>query len=193
MPDEGTSSDTLRDRLEEAKEKRSTSTRSGLFLGVAVDAIEYAAQLERSLAMLTADPPSELERTAGRIQAGQRPTLSEGQQLIRFVQRFRAERDEARAERDRALDALEAVDGWLPWHEPSHPDYKGEKSDAGRAVKRALREVERGDTVDQIRREAYTQGVHDASIRAEDVAGPEAADAIRALAEDDDQEDESDA
>jgi len=34
--------------------------------------------------------------------------------------------------------ALKIARDWLPWHEPTHPDYEGDRSDAGRAVRLAL-------------------------------------------------------
>jgi hypothetical protein len=39
------------------------------------------------------------------------------------------------------LSALEKASGWLPWHEPSHPRYEGERSDAGREVRRVIEKL----------------------------------------------------
>lgn len=46
------------------------------------------------------------------------------------------------ADRDRLRVALEAARDWLPYHEPTHPEYEGARSDAGRLVRLAL-ELER--------------------------------------------------
>lgn len=48
------------------------------------------------------------------------------------------ERERCIEERDRMRAALEVARDWLPWHEPTHPDYEGDRSDAGRAVRLAL-------------------------------------------------------
>ena len=42
------------------------------------------------------------------------------------------------ADRDRLRVALEAARDWLPYHEPTHPEYEGARSDAGRLVRLAL-------------------------------------------------------
>jgi hypothetical protein len=39
------------------------------------------------------------------------------------------------------LSALEKAAGWLPWHEPSHLHYEGERSDAGREVRQVIEKL----------------------------------------------------
>lgn len=41
---------------------------------------------------------------------------------------------------ERLTATLVLARDWLPYHEPSHPDYEGERSDVGRAVRAALDE-----------------------------------------------------
>lgn len=43
-------------------------------------------------------------------------------------------RDELRVLREAATEAC----GWLPWHEPTHPNYEGARSDVGRRLRKAL-------------------------------------------------------
>lgn len=44
----------------------------------------------------------------------------------------------ARDEIEMLRAALKLARDWLPYHEPDHPGYEGERSDAGRAVRLAL-------------------------------------------------------
>ena len=47
------------------------------------------------------------------------------------------ERERCIEDRERMRTALKIARDWLPWHEPTHPDYEGDRSDAGRAVRLA--------------------------------------------------------
>jgi hypothetical protein len=42
------------------------------------------------------------------------------------------------AEVDRLRGIAEEAVGWLPYHDPSHPDYEGEISDVGRRLRAEL-------------------------------------------------------
>jgi len=47
---------------------------------------------------------------------------------------------------DQMNAALKVAAGWLPWHEMTHPEYEGEKSDAGRLVRAAIFPEMQGET-----------------------------------------------
>lgn len=190
MPDEETSSDTLRDDLTRAQGMGEASVRS-----VAYDAVEYAAQLEAEVERWR----DEAERLDHHIQepveqeecdecGATWQTIKECENCdvaLELAQTAQAERDEARAERDLLFNALEEV------KEP-HVDTRG-------CAEEALREVEAGDTVDRIRegarREAFEEAAEEILHHCPDIDHPceecqQRASAIRALAEGDDQEDD---
>lgn len=45
---------------------------------------------------------------------------------------------EAHPKFERVRAAAEVAANHLPWHEPSHPDYEGDQSDAGRRLRKAI-------------------------------------------------------
>lgn len=45
---------------------------------------------------------------------------------------------EAHPRFERIRNAAEIATNHLPWHEPTHPEYEGERSDAGRRLRNAL-------------------------------------------------------
>lgn len=97
-----------------------------------------------------------------------------------------AERDAARAERDRLRDVLErAPDNNCDFSNPCYQDCV-EAWDRDR--RKALEAIEQGETLDQVRREAKRQGVRTAIEILDCEIPPTEALVERALAEGDDQE-----
>lgn len=108
------------------------------------------------------------------------------------LSQLEAERDEARADRDRLHDALEPLVN-RDRHDTLQKRCREGNCPTCREAKQALREVERGDTVDKIRREAFEEAIE----YVVNETGEEGrswqmvvADGIRALAEEDDTEEE---
>lgn len=173
MPDEETSSGTLRERLESIPYEQRTGNPS--LTDVADDGIEYAAQLE-----------AEVERLESALNCGEEHCRWVPGPCHHHLKEFHTE---ARAERDRLLDALgnliDAVD--------DHGEMYGNV-----ALERAMTlyaEVERGDTVERIRREAFKEAA--ALVERPEYISrlserKETASAICALGEADDQEEDDD-
>lgn len=194
MTDDMTS-ETLRDRLDDVHQ---TATNAGMdpnpyaVTGVAQDAIEYAAQLEdrvEDLRDLAYVPETHPHR-----EPYQKTWREEALDSEEDFEQMMDERDEARAERDRLRDMLKEVcseyeSAWRLVRE------EGGTPQSVKGAREALREVERGDTVERIRREAFKEAA--ALVERPEYISrlserKETASAICALAEADDQEDGDD-
>jgi len=57
-----------------------------------------------------------------------------------FVAGWQARADLAAERERRLLKALKRCVDWLQYHEPSHPEYEGERSDLGREARAVLAE-----------------------------------------------------